>query len=198
MNKFLIFRKLTLGAPVEIQRRKQQRYMETASTNSGAEGTSLNQFRMLKYFKSKWYRFWIISLNIRANIAVTKHVLLADEFIPYRPRLLGFHSLHVNALKCIYVGFSLSKLLSFFWEVFLNSRLIRLEGLIIKFRFDFLCVPRGFNHNGASKVLSSILGITFFSSLLFFSFLLFFFFCLFSFHFRSNIFVMFLYIPYNF
>ena len=54
--------------------------METASTNSGAEGTSLNEFRMLKYFKSKWKRFWIISLNIWANIAVTKHVLLADKF----------------------------------------------------------------------------------------------------------------------
>ena len=79
----------------------------TASTNSGAEGTSLNEFRMLKYFKSKWKRFWIISLNIWANIAVTKHVLLAADFVPYRPRLLGFRSLHVNAMKCIYVGFSL-------------------------------------------------------------------------------------------
>ena len=78
--------------------------METASTNSGAEGTSLNEFRMLKYFKSKWNRFWIISLNIWANIAVTKHVLLADEFRPYRPRLLqlGVHSLHVNAMKCMH------------------------------------------------------------------------------------------------
>ena len=97
-------------------------------TNSGAEGTSLNEFRMLKYFKSKWKRFWIISLNIWANIAVTKHVLLADEFIPYRPRLLGFHSLHVNAMKCIYVGFSPSKLQAFVWKISLNSRLIRLEG----------------------------------------------------------------------
>ena len=101
--------------------------METASTNSGAEGTSLNEFRMLKYFKSKWKRFWIISLNIWANIAVTKHVLLADEFIPYRPRLLGFHSLHENAMKCIYVGFSLSKLQSFFWKVSLSSRLIKAQ-----------------------------------------------------------------------
>ena len=101
--------------------------METASTNSGAEGTSLNEFRMLKYFKSKWKRFRIISLNIWANIAVTKHVLLADEFMPYRPRLLGFHSLHVNAMKCSYVGFSLSKLQSFFWKISLNSRLIRLK-----------------------------------------------------------------------
>ena len=88
--------------------------METASKNSGAEGTSLNECRMLKYFTSKWKLFWIISLNISANIAVTKHALHADEFIPYRPRLLGFHSLHVNAMKCIYVGVSLSKLQSFF------------------------------------------------------------------------------------
>ena len=114
---------------LEIQRRKQQRWMDTAATNSGAERTSLNEFQMLKFFKSKWKRFWIISLiNIWANIAVTKHVLLADEFVPYRPRLLGFHSLHVNAMKCIYVGFSLSKLQSFFWKISLNSCLIRLEG----------------------------------------------------------------------
>ena len=79
--------------------------------------------------KSKWKRFWMISLNIWANIVVTKHVLLAAEFITYRPRLLlGFHSLHVNAMKCIYVGFSLSILQSFFWKISLNSRLIRLEG----------------------------------------------------------------------
>ena len=102
--------------------------METASTNSGAEGTSLNECRMLKYFTSKWKRFWIISLNISANIAVTKHALLADEFIPYRPRLLGFHSLHVNAMKCIYVGVSPSKLQPFFWKISLNSRLRRLKG----------------------------------------------------------------------
>ena len=110
---------------LEIQRRKQQRWMETAATNSGAERTSLNEFQMLKFFKSKWKRFWIISLiNIWANIAVTKHVLLADEFVPYRPRLLGFHSLHVNAMKCIYAGFSLSKLQSFFWKISLNSCVI--------------------------------------------------------------------------
>ena len=88
--------------------------METAATNGGAERTSLNEFQMLKFFKSKWKRFWIISLITYANIGVTKHVLLADELVPYRPRLLSLHSLHVNAMKCIYVGFSLSKLLSFF------------------------------------------------------------------------------------
>ena len=120
-----------------IQGRKQQ--METASTNSGAEGTSLNECRMLKYFTSKWKWFWIISLNISANIAVTKHALLADEFKPYRPRLLGFHSLHVNAMKCIYVGFSLSKLQSFFWKISLNSCLIRLEGFNNK-NSIYLCV----------------------------------------------------------
>ena len=98
----------------KILHQAQATKMEAASTNSEAEGTSLNECRMLKYFTSKWKLFWIISLNISANIAVTKHALLADEFLPYRPRLLGFHSLHVNAMKCIYVGFSLSKLQSFF------------------------------------------------------------------------------------
>ena len=105
---------------------------------SNKDGDSINKQRsrgnitqwiwMLKYFTSKWKRFWIIRLNISANIAVTKHALLADDFIPYRPRLSGFHSLHVNAVKCIYVGVSLSKLQSFFWKISLNSRLIRLEG----------------------------------------------------------------------
>ena len=48
--------------------------------------TSLNEFQMLKFFKSKWKQFWIISLiNIWANIAVTKPLFLADEFVPYRP-----------------------------------------------------------------------------------------------------------------
>ena len=75
---------------------------------------------MLKYFTSKvskWKRFWIISLNISTNIVVTKQALRADEFIPYRPRLLGFHSLHVNAMKCIYVRVSLPKPQSFFWKI---------------------------------------------------------------------------------
>ena len=169
--------------------------METASINSGAELTSLNEFRMLKYFKRKWKRFWIISLKIWANIAVTKHVLLADEFRPYRPRLLqlGFYSLHVNAMKWNYVRFSQSKLPSFFWKISLNSRLIRLEGFNNKISTDYLfCVPRGPVVRlwpGESQVPSSIPGITFFSLLLFFSF---------SFHFRYNSFVMFLYIAYNF
>ena len=93
----------------KILHQAQATKMEAASTNSEAEGTSLNECRMLKYFTSKWKRFWIISLNISANIGVTKHTLLAGEF-----RLLGFHSLHVNVMKCIYVGVSLSKLQSFF------------------------------------------------------------------------------------
>ena len=98
--------------------------METASTNSGEEGTSLNECRMLKYFTSKWKQFWIISLNIyiSTNIAVTTHAFFADEFMPYRPRLLGFHSLHVNAMKCIFVGFSLSKLQNIFEFTFNKAR----------------------------------------------------------------------------
>ena len=108
-----------------IQRRKQQRWRQHQQTAEQREHHSMN-VELLKYFASKWKRFWIISLNISANIAVTKPALLADEFIPYRPRLLGFHSLHVNAMKCIYVGVSLSTLPSFFWKISLNSRLIRL------------------------------------------------------------------------
>ena len=140
-------------------------------------------------------QFLIISLNIWANIAVTKHVLLAD--IPYRPRLLGFHSLHVNAMKCIYVGFSLSKLQTFFWKRSLNSRLIRLEGFNIKISPNF---PVCSMWPSASKVARSIPGITFCTSLLFFSFLFFssFFFFSVSFHFSYNSFVMFLYIAYHF
>ena len=78
-----------------IQRRKQQRWRQHQQTAEQREHHSMN-VELLKYFTSKWKRFWIISLNISANIAVTKHALLADEFIPYRPRLLGVHSLHVH------------------------------------------------------------------------------------------------------
>ena len=140
---------------------------------------------MLKYFKRKWKRFWIISLNVWANIAVTKHVLLADEFIPYWPRLLGFHSLHVNAMKYIYVGFSLSKLQSFFWKISLNSRFIRLEGFNNKISTTLLgcstrpsgkaltrCVEGPEFDSGRSRLL--IPDVTFFSSLLFFFFFFFF------------------------
>ena len=142
-----------------------------------------------------------MSLNISADIAVTKHPLLADEFTPYRPRLLGFYSLHVNAIKCINVGVSLSKLQSCFWKISLNSRLIRFEALIIKFWRISLCVPRGLVVKlwpGGSKVERSIPSKTFFSSLfLFSSFFFFFLFLSFSFHFRYNSFVMFLNIAYN-
>ena len=159
---------------LKIQRRKQQRWMETAVTNSGTERTSLNEFQMLKFLKSKWKQFWIISLiNIWANIAVTKHVLLADEFVPYRPRLLGFHSLHVNAMKCFYVGVSLSKLQSFFWKISLDSCLIRPEGFNNKNSMCVfhVCVLRGLVVKlspGAPKGPSSNLDSTFLSSLLFF------------------------------
>ena len=54
--------------------------METASKNSGAEGTSLNECRMLKYFTSKWKLFWIISLNISANIAVQNTLCSQTSF----------------------------------------------------------------------------------------------------------------------
>ena len=61
----------SLGAKnsrLEIQRGKQKRWMEMVATNSVAERTSLNEFQMLKFLKSKWKRFWIISLiNIRSE-----------------------------------------------------------------------------------------------------------------------------------
>ena len=47
---------------LEIQRRNKQRWMEMVATNSGAERTSLNESQMLKFFKSKWKRYRIISL----------------------------------------------------------------------------------------------------------------------------------------
>ena len=173
---------------------------ETASTNSGAEGTSLDECRMLKYFTSKWKRFTIISLNLSANIAVTKHALLADEFIPYRPRLVGFHFLHVNAMKCIYVGVSLSKRQSVFWKISLNSRFIRLEGFHNKISTYFpVCStwPSGKAFGPVRRRSTDRFRVRPFS-LRFFSFLLFFLFLSFSFHFRYNSFVMFLYIAYNF
>ena len=162
---------------LEIQRRKQQRWMEMVATNSGAERTSLNEFQMLKFFKSKWKRFWIISLiNIWANIAVTKHVLLADEFVPYRPRLLAFHSLHVNTMKCIYVGFSLSKLQSFFWKISLNSCLIRLKGFNNKNSILWHVCSRWPSGKAVARSTEGPefeSGLYLFSSLLFFSFFFF-------------------------
>ena len=57
------------------------------------------------------------------------------------PRLLGFHFLHVNAMKCIYVGFSLAKLQTFFWKISLNSCLIRLEGFNNKTSTELTMCP---------------------------------------------------------
>ena len=85
-------------------------------------------FECKSTFKSKWKRFWIISLKIGAKIEVTntraKHVLLADDFIPQ----LGICSL--NSMKCVYVKFSPSKQQSFFRKVSLNSCLIGLSNFI--------------------------------------------------------------------
>ena len=126
-----------------------------------------------------------------------KHVLLADEFVPYRPRLLSFHSLLENAMKCIYVGFSLSKLQSFFRKISLNSCLIRLEGFNNKISPTLLECPtwpsgKAFARCAERPEFESGQNL---ASFLFFFFL--FFFSL-SFHFRYNCFVMFLYIAHNF
>ena len=122
---------------------------------------------------------------------VTKYVLLADEFVPYRPRLLGFHSLHVNAMKCIYVGFSLSKLQSFFWKISFNSCLIRFEGFNNKISTGLPVLSTWPSDKAFARCAE---GPEFESGK---TPLLFFFFS-FSFHFRYNSFVMFLYIAHNF
>ena len=67
-------------------------------------------FKGKSTFKSKWQRFWIISLKIWVKINVTKHGLLADEFILYR---LICSICSLNAMKCVYIGFSPSKQQSF-------------------------------------------------------------------------------------
>ena len=82
-------------------------------------------FECKSTFRGKWKWFWIISLTIWAKIEVTKHVLLADKFIPYR--LEDICSL--NAMKCVYVRFSPSKQQSFFSKVSLNSCLTGLDQL---------------------------------------------------------------------
>ena len=119
-----------------------------------------------------------------------------DEFVPYRPRLLGFHSLHVNAMKCIYIGFSLSKLQSFFWKISLNWCLIRLEGFNNK---NSTILPLCFTLSSGKAFARCTEGPEFDSvQYLLSSFLLFIFFFSCSFHFRYNSFVMFLYIAHNF
>ena len=115
---------------------------------------------------------------------------------------LGFRSL--NAMKCVYVGFSLSKQQSFFWKIPLSSCLIGLDQLYTGCTggsagwkgFNNIFLTNFFHRvpwtlrAGMSKVSSSIPRGTFFTSLLFFFFLFF----LFSFLFIYCSFVLFLYI----
>jgi len=79
-------------------------------------------FECKSTFKSKWKRFLIITLKIWAQIEVTKHVFMADEFIPYR--LSSASQCSLNAIKWVYVGFSASKQQSFFWKVSFNPCLM--------------------------------------------------------------------------
>ena len=169
---------------LEIQRQqwKRRRQQETGEQR---ENHSMN-FQCSSSFTSKWKRFWIICLKIGAKIliAVIKHVF------PYRQvytvlAQFGFRSL--NAMKCVYVGFSLSKQQSFFWKISLNSCLIGLDQLHTG-RAGGSSRGKGFKNifsqmspvsslglvvtiwPGASKVPSSITSRTFFFSLLFFFF----------------------------
>ena len=93
---------------------------------------------------------------------------------------LGFRSL--NAMKCVYVGFSLSKQQSFFWKIPLSSCLIGLDQLHTGCTggsagwkgFNNIFLTNCFHRvpwtlrAGMSKVSNSIPRGTFFSSLLFF------------------------------
>ena len=137
---------------IVIQRHKQQRWRQHQQTAGQREHHSMN-VEFLKYFTIKWKRFWIISLNISANIAVTKHALLADEFIPYRPRLLGFHSLHVHEVHLRW-GFTVETAVILLKNMFEFS-LIRLEGFNNKISTNLLVCstwPSGKALPGASKV----------------------------------------------
>ena len=133
-------------------------------------------FECKNTFKSKWKRFWIISLKICAKIEVTntraKHVLLADDFIPQ----LGICSL--NSMKCLYVKFSPSKQQSFFRKVSLNSCLIGLSNFIqgalaevLSYRNVFHVAQWQLMRAGSPEFDSGQKLFLFFSSLLFFLFL---------------------------
>ena len=105
-----------------------------------------------------------------------------------------------HAMKCIYIGFSLSKLQSFFWKISLNSCLIRLEGFNNKNSRNLrVCSTwssgKAFARCTEGPEFEFGQYLFLFASFLFFFF---FFFFSFSFHFRYNSFVMFLYIAHNF
>ena len=57
-------------------------------------------FECKNTFKSKWKRYWLISLKIRAKIEVTKHAFLADDFKPYwlfrKPHWKGYSWLELS------------------------------------------------------------------------------------------------------
>ena len=185
----------------EIQQRRRRRRQQRAEQR---EHHSLN-FECLSTFKSKWKRFWIIILNILAKIVVTKHILLADEFIPYRGLVgLSFFKCDEMRLRWVFTDQTAVILLKNIFEFMLNrarSILVRVvlaevlgeRVLILYFQRCTQCVLRGSVvaiWPGASKVPGSTSDRTFFSSLLF----CYFFFFSFSFLFSYCSFVLFLYI----
>ena len=119
-------------------------------------------FEWKSTFKSKWKRFWIISLKKGTKIEVTKHVLLADEpsvsAYSLQLELFGHPLRYLNAMKCAYVGFSPSKQQSFLSKISFNSCLMGLDQLYTgragvgnKIRNLSQCVPRAWpSGNGTS------------------------------------------------
>ena len=105
-------------------------------------------------------------------------------------------------MKCIYVGFSLSKLQSFFWKISLNSCLIRLKSFNNKNSITLrVCSTwpggKAFARCTEGPEFQSGQYLFLFASFLFFSSFFFFLFS-FSFHFRYNSFVMLLYMAHSF
>ena len=118
--------------------------METATTNSRAEGTSLNEFRMLKYFKRKWKRFWIISLNTYRRVYTVSALTAGLPFFTCK-----CDEMHLRWVFTVQTAVILLK--NIFEFMFNNTP-----------KYSFLCVTRGLEVRPLpSKVPRSIPGRTF-------------------------------------
>ena len=118
-------RKILWSENVDLNSTTQPTKMETAATNSGAEGTSHNEFRMLKYFKRKWKRFWIISLNTYRRVY---NVLALTAGLPFFT--CKCDEMHLRWVFTVQTAVILLK--NIFEFMFNNTP-----------KYSFLCVTRG-------------------------------------------------------
>ena len=153
--------------------------METVATNNGAEGTSLNEFRMLKYFKRKWKRFWIISLNTYRRVYT---VLALTAGLPFFT--CKCDEMHLRWVFTVQIAVILLKNI---FEFMFNKAPKPVCSTWPRGKAFARCVEGPAFYSGKNPFLSLL------------SFLFFFFFS-FTFHVRYmyNSFVMFLYIAYNY